>query len=164
MPASMRILALNSQEGTTWNRLVTYLCTSIEAAFLGKAWKRQRRSRSTRKLARKRCRLQSKSFARVSQQSSRCISITAADFASRKTPTTCIFGSYSGFYFGLWITSTITSSTGQCWNRKRPRVWLPLRLPRAEFRTLPQKKPDHSHPACHHSKNKGNVYDGLYEY
>lgn len=26
------------------------------------------------------------------------------------------------------------------------------------------KKPDHSHPTCHHSKSKGNMYDGLYEY
>lgn len=26
------------------------------------------------------------------------------------------------------------------------------------------KKPDHPHAACHHSKTKGNVYDGLYEY
>ena len=26
------------------------------------------------------------------------------------------------------------------------------------------KKTDHPHAACHHSKTKGNVYDGLYEY
>ena len=147
MLRSTRIWELNSLAEMTWNQWATSLCTLTDPHCHGKDSRPPPNDKNTwvqvifsdfwpflfrNAFRRRKCQPQSTPYARVSRPSSQCTWTTVADSASRRPQTTCTFVSCSAFCSELWITFTITFSTGPCWSRSRKRTQSRLRGTRNE--------------------------------
>mmetsp|Transcript_63404 Transcript_63404/g.200305 ORF Transcript_63404/g.200305 Transcript_63404/m.200305 type:complete len:221 (+) Transcript_63404:255-917(+) len=138
-PLSTHTLAWSRAAATTWRRSGTCSCTSTVASFPGRASRRTRRRRSTRRSWRARGPRLWKLSARATRQSFPHTSTIAAPCALTTARTTPTSAGSSRISSGVRASTAMASSTGHSPHRQaRARAGRPRRM-RMQRRRVPRR-------------------------
>jgi len=153
MPVSILILAMSNPEEMTWRQSVMSSSISWEVPSLGKDYQADPRLRNMPTSKRRRKKSKSRSFARITQRSSRSSCTTAEGLLSLRTQTTATSSRCSR---GAWRDTDMTprrpissgTKIGSCLKKKqsRSKCWMssirsPQRSKRPPERLLVSNEP-----------------------